>query len=397
MLLKFTVNNFKSLINGAYEPGPVNLVVGANNSGKTNLCQAMRFLSQTAGERKSLFDAWQEVKGMRSAHVKNVYFAHPTIDLGCSCNLSIDGKQIHFDYALSLEIAELSTGSAPGIVKAERLTSSGGKSETDKILLIENSDGKARIFNEEALERGKPVDNCYEDIVTKTNSTMLSLLYDERANAQAIAFRDYLSSWQHYDLDPHRLREDRFEPSATMLAADGGNLSSALFNLKNRDERRYRQLIALAQRLEKRLDALNFTIAGERISMEITDKADHRLGLANASSGTLRYIALCYIFLNRARQNYPSLAIIEEPENGLYVRYLKPLFELLDSTKGDSQYIFTSHAPYFIDLFEDRLENVVLMQDKGTYSALIQIETERARQYLEEMPLGELHFREMLA
>lgn len=63
MLRKFTVNNFKSLINVAYEPGAVNLLIGVNNSGKTNLCQALRFLSRAAQEHGTLFDAWQGVKG----------------------------------------------------------------------------------------------------------------------------------------------------------------------------------------------------------------------------------------------------------------------------------------------------------------------------------------------
>jgi hypothetical protein len=37
------------------------------------------------------------------------------------------------------------------------------------------------------------------------------------------------------------------------------------------------------------------------------------------------------------------------------------------------------------------------MQDQGTYSALVKSDPARVHKYLEEMPLGELHFREMLA
>ena len=47
MLQEFRVDNFKSLINIVFKPHGVNLLVGLNNSGKTNLCQALRFVSRT--------------------------------------------------------------------------------------------------------------------------------------------------------------------------------------------------------------------------------------------------------------------------------------------------------------------------------------------------------------
>jgi predicted ATPase len=130
--------------------------------------------------------------------------------------------------------------------------------------------------------------------------------------------------------------------------------------------------------------------------MELTDEQDNRLGMSVVSGGTLRFMALAYIILNNARQSNPPLTIIEEPENGIYVRYLRSLFDLIDPTGAGGQYIFTSHSPYFIDLFEAHLENITLMEDRGTHSVLLKPDPAKVRKYLEEMPLGELHFHEML-
>ncbi len=103
MLRKFTVNNFKSLINVTYEPGTVNLLVGVNNSGKTNLCQALRFLSQTAQEgEKSILSTLRRITGRKLSLATNVYFDHPTIDLGCTCDLTVNGETLTFYYILSL-------------------------------------------------------------------------------------------------------------------------------------------------------------------------------------------------------------------------------------------------------------------------------------------------------
>jgi predicted ATPase len=391
MLRKFTANNFKSLINVTYEPGAVNLLVGQNNSGKTNLCQALRFLSETSHQGREIWDIWRDAIGIDLLRMRNVYFDHPTIDLGCTCDITGDNSEpLIFYYSLNLDDI------TPTVV-TERLQISGGKFGPGSVTLLENEAGKIRLLNEGRYLKGETPDACYQNTTAKVEATMLSRLHDWQANRWAMAFRDHLSGWQYYDLDPYRLRDDRFDPQAHELNPDGSNLASVLFDLKNRDERHYRLLIELAQKLERRLDALNFTTVGERIEMELTDTQDHRFGLKSASNGTLRFVALCYIILSNARWAHPPLTIIEEPENGLYVRCLKPLLQLIDPSGAGGQYIFTSHSPYFIDEFEDHLDNVTLMQDQGTYSALVKSDPARVHKYLEEMPLGELHFREMLA
>lgn len=392
MLRKFTVNNFKSLINITYEPGTVNLLIGVNNSGKTNLCQALRFLSQTVREQRLLLSIWHDVVGRTpAAWAKNVYFDHPTVDLGCTCDLTVDDETLTFKYSLGLRPA------GPLPVDTERLRAIGGAFGPDGVTLLENEAGKIRLLNEERYLQGNCPDDCYQEVIAEHQvAPMLSQLYDWRANRRAIAFRNYLAAWQYYDLDAHRLRDDRFDPETNVLNSDGSNLASALYRLKSTDERRYRRLLELAQRVESRLDALNFTTVGERIQMELTDRQDHRFRLTNASNGTLRFMALCYIILNNARQNSSPLTIVEEPENGLYVGYLKPLFGLISPAGASGQYIFTSHSPYFIDLFDTHLENITVMEDRKTYSALVKPDPAQVRKYLEEMPLGELHFRRML-
>ena len=39
------------------------------------------------------------------------------------------------------------------------------------------------------------------------------------------------------------------------------------------------------------------------------------------------------------------------------------------------------------DLFDAHLENITLMEDRGTYSALVKPDPAQMRKYLEEMPL----------
>ena len=153
MLRQFTVNNFKSLINVTYEPGAVNLLVGTNNSGKTNLCQALRFLGQAAREQGTLFDAWQDVKGSG----KNVYFDHPTIDLSCTCELAVDDELLKLHYSFSLRAIP----PGPFAIDTEQLQISGGSFGSGGVILLKNENGRGRWLNEDRYLQNEPLDTCY--------------------------------------------------------------------------------------------------------------------------------------------------------------------------------------------------------------------------------------------
>jgi predicted ATPase len=88
--------------------------------------------------------------------------------------------------------------------------------------------------------------------------------------------------------------------------------------------------------------------------------------------------------------------MVEEPENGIYVGHLKPLFEKLEPSGREGQYIFTSHSPYFIDLFDACLEGVWVVRNQGTHSLLTRPDRARLEANLGKFSLGEMHFRGLL-
>ena len=132
----------------------------------------------------------------------------------------------------------------------------------------------------------------------------------------------------------------------------------------------------------------------------LEDKHGHTFGPQSMSDGTLRYLLLCSLFVwldEWARNKLPGpLIIFEEPENGLYVGSLKPLFAKLNFDSASGQCVFTSHSPYFIDLFDAHLEGVHVMKPGMPSPSLTKPDPGKVRQLLGDMPLGELHYREML-
>ena len=236
-------------------------------------------------------------------------------------------------------------------------------------------------------------DLCFEE-------SALSRTRESEIRPRCSLFRRYLMSWAYYNLSSMALRARTALRDEPGLLSDGGNLTRSLFILHNEKPRLERKIIELVKDLEPKLDLLTyFSPDPESVYLFMEDQERHRFSAQSFSDGTLRFMAMTYLILAAAErdENQPApLVIIEEPENGLYVGHLKPLIERIDKEGKGGQFIFTTHSPYFIDLFDGMLEGVHLMRPGTPSSVLTKPGPDRTRKLLEEMPLGELHFREML-
>jgi len=398
MLQRFYVDNFKTLLNIEWRPSAVNLLVGKNNAGKTNLCTALMFLARTSQgpikqAAESVGESWQ---------LHNVYLDKPTVDFECSADIAVDGHSHLFDYKLSLEI-EFPVPSNPyattySLRSEELAVTPPGR---DRVHLILNDRGDVSLLHESRYSGGQEGEATVKTRAPR-DTTMLFRLYDLETNRLANVFKKYLASWSFYNLNPFSIREPAVtKPADWVLGVDGANLASVLFTLKNLSERDYRRIVELTREIEPELDSISFMQAQEKVLMWFSDAQGHGFTPPGISDGTLRFLAIAYVVIatSRAVQHFgaPSpLLVFEEPENGIYVGALKTLFDLIDPTGSSGQYVFTSHSPYLIDLFDGMLEGVHVCLRRDTHTELRQLDKDRIRRLLEEMPLGELHFREML-
>ena len=397
MLREFRVDNFKSLINVVFEPGSVNLLIGRNNSGKTNLCQALRFVSRSSV--LELKEAARVAAGVPFG-LTNFALDKSTIDFTVRAELPRGGERLTFEYELT--VSPSLPGSRELAVRLERevLRVDGGA--FDDAVLLENVSGQGRLLNEKNPGPYAPPTadaSTYVATTAPTDATMLQRLFDVEANPTANYFKRHLTGWEHYDLAPAALKTSLHKPGEVVVHPDGGNLASVLFELKSANERQYRKLMEIFRHVEPTFDVINFLGGRENnVFMFFEDRDGYRLPAKIASSGTLRFLALAYVLLVQPR-TIPSpspLYVIEEPENGLHVGILKTLFEMADPPPAGPQLVFTSHAPYFIDLFDDRLDGIFLFdRDKG-HTSITRPDPARVKARLEDFPLGEQHFRDML-
>jgi predicted ATPase len=400
MLKKISIDNFKSFINFTFEPKPLNLLIGPNNAGKTNLCQAMRFISLT-----SMFPVSDAaIYSSNSLKLSNSYFDKPTVDIKIACDLPYKNKLYSFEYFLSIN-KEPKPVAETGLkyeIASEILKVTGG--HFNSVVLLENKYGASKILNEKAYKTNRTIDEQYVPTHISPDNTLLNKLFEFETSSLANHFKKYLGSWTYYDIETSSLRKSEQQPYQFWLNPDGSNLASVLHNLKTTDEATYRKLLDMVQIIDPKLYVINFFIppGSERIYMSFTGKDGIAFDVTSVSNGTLRYLSLCYVVLSNAifSTKMPSpLILFEEPENGVYVGYYKELFTKFDPDGKSGQYIFTTHSPYFIDLFDKYLEGVFNMSNEdGRHSEIKSLDTQKIEKLLSEpdFPLGELHFRGML-
>jgi len=399
MLKRFRVNNFKSLLNFEFRPTGLNLLIGRNNAGKTNLCCALRFLglSSWTSLESAILSAVGETWNLTNVHVSD----NPEVEFEVDCSLNCEGQPLDFAYHLRLRAQAGSTvGRQPLDVIDETLSVTGG--QFHETLLLENRKGKARMLHEEGFVQKRSDAPYYAETLSPDDATMLSRLYELRDNPRAGLFKRYMRAWLYYSFSPDALRSPDVLRDYPSLSHNGGNLSRAMFTLHNEKPRLERKIIEMLKVLEPNIDLFSYSSPDpEHVYVFLEDHKGHRFSTRSMSDGTLRFLAILYllvVFNERPKESgVLPLVMIEEPENGLYVDHLKQLLEHIDASGTGGQFIFTSHNPYFIDLFDKNLDGVHVIKPGKPSSVLVKPDQSKVRSLLEQMPLGEMHYREILA
>ena len=386
MIKKFRLHNFRTFLNTEIEFQQRHLIIGKNNSGKTNLMTAVRFLGATSATNLSTAAAWVP-GGMYE--MRNWQMQSDTIELGCTCLLEYESQPCEFTYDLSLRIrpAPAPNQGNPGelSVAHEKLTLKAAGFES--AVLLENDGREATTLPEEhALRAARPAQPV--TALAPQDATMFSKLYELPTNRRAIHFRKFLSRWSYYLLNPESMRYGWRAASQTRAALDphGNQLANVVFHLKNFDELRYRKVIDHTRILEPELVAINFVPVPDQAAVPfVVLEGQPRASWVGLSDGTLRGLALAYIIetasMSLDSAGVPAVSLIEELENGIHPGQLRAIFDLLEEQSPSGQFILSSHSPLVIDLFEDHPECVTILKKSQQRTQTVPVpvdEVERA-------------------
>ena len=171
------------------------------------------------------------------------------------------------------------------------------------------------------------------------------------------------------------------------LLEDASNLGLVLNDLEHRGEP-YRELTRHLAQFYRGVDHLSVRILGGTVQLFL-----HEKGLAQPvpatrlSDGTIRYICLLSILCH---PEPPPLVCLEEPELGLHPDVLPPLAELMVDAARRTQLIVTTHSDILVSALTDHAESVLVCERGETGTTLTRHDPERLKKWLEDYTLGEL-------
>lgn len=189
------------------------------------------------------------------------------------------------------------------------------------------------------------------------------------------------------------------------LAHNGANLAGVLDRLRDQHPERFEELNKQLGRWIPEFDRILFDtqFQGQRSITLRTCEGKHAIKANNLSQGTLIALALLTIaYLPEP----PSIVCLEEPDHGLHPRLLRDVRDALyrlaypegsQEKREPVQVIATTHNPYFLDLFREHPDEIVIAEKVGLESKFSRLSD---RQDLEEIlgdaPLSEVWYSGVL-
>ena len=190
------------------------------------------------------------------------------------------------------------------------------------------------------------------------------------AEQEIRAIQQQLSSIRRFMLDPTRLAQP--VPLRQQMEVDrsGTNLAGVLDSLRDEHPERFEALNTELAKMVPEFDRILFETPSDatRAIMLRTRAGGHAIRAADLSHGTILTLAILTIsFLPTP----PAIICLEEPEHGLHPRLLRglsdALFRITEPTSGRrrTQVLVSTHSPYFLDLFRDQPDLVLIASKQG--------------------------------
>ena len=349
MLHTLAVANYRSLRDLVLPLGALNVVTGANGSGKSNLYRGLRLLSETASG--TAIESLAAEGGLES-----VLWAGPE-QFGADVKRGIHPVQggprkqrVHlrfgfagesFSYAIDFGLPTPVSGTMfhkDPEIKREVIWH--GTTWHDRRAVVDRRGGLVRVRAErgewQVVERHLP-----------TFDSMLSRLADPERAPAVLRLREQIRSWRFYDHFRTDLSSAARRPQVgtrtPVLANDGHDLAAA-----------WRTIMEIGDQ-EALQNALTDAFPGATVEVKESDGrfalAFHQHGLlrplsqAELSDGTLRYLLWIAALLT---PRPPSLMVLNEPETSLHPDLLPALGRLMRQCAQSTQLWVTSHAQSLI-------------------------------------------------
>lgn len=390
MLTRLKISGFKNLSDVDVRFGAFTCIAGVNAVGKSNLFDAIKFLSDLAdrplidaamsvrdaeskaADVRSLFRKFKDNKTETTKYEKEIKFQAEMIipkqgfdDFGQQAIATSTFLQ----YSLTLAYRQDEKFSSLGGLEIlhEELIRVKGKKATDELILATSKDWyksvKQGAKNTPYISTGDDAENRYIYLhqdqgkqgggkVRRNAKTLPRTVLSSTNSAEsptALLVRSEMRSWKLLQLEPSQLRQPDNFISPTILGEDGSHLAATLYNLAQKetnqsenghskevnDSRIYGEIATKLSELISDVYSVKVDRDEQRqtLTLQVVDKDGIPYSARALSDGTLRFLALSVIELDPSGQ---GVLCLEEPENGMHPERVPAIVQLLQDIAVDT-------------------------------------------------------------
>jgi predicted ATPase len=353
---KLSIHGFKSIRELKDFPlHPINILIGANGAGKSNLVDFFRMLRAMADGRFQKFVT-------DGGGADGFFFNGPRETKEAGAEMTFGQNQ--FRFTLESNVAN------EMVLTEEGIRYTGGRRPGDWYVW-------EGIVKESRLPKWKNRGSNYGDY----------------PSAEAYVY-DAVLNWMVYHYhDTSRTAPMRRDCSARdfrELAADAGNIAAFLLKMQEQQPARYQRIRETVQLIAPFFD--DFLLEpqakgdNELVRLEWRQKGStFPFQPWQLSDGTLRFICLTTALL---QPTPPSTIVVDEPELGLHPVALEALSALIHETSQRTQLIVSTQSAPLLDHFEP--EHVVVVERVEGASVFRRLERDDLEHWITDYSLGQL-------
>ncbi len=350
MINSLAVSGYRSLRDVTIALGRINIVTGANGSGKTSLYRALKLLADVAqgraiaalaaegGLTSTLWagpEKFSQVMRVGEHPVQGTVRKH-------SVSLKLGFSSDDFGYAIDL-----------GLPTPSRTRFDRDPEIKVEAVWVGETYGRANVV---AARRGPGVRvrssasgawcDSFGDLTAF--DSMMTHCANSADGLELLLLRDRMRAWRFYD----NLRTDVDAPArraqvgtfTPMLAGDGSDIGAAIQTIFEIGDAE-----TLEQTIADAFDGATLSVS-DRFEIQMQQHGLLRpLVASELSDGTLRYVLLAAALLS---PRPPELMILNEPEASLHPDLLDPLARLLTKASQRCQIIVVSHSSRLVTELE---------------------------------------------
>ena len=355
------------------ELGQLNVIIGANGSGKSNFIEAIDLMrsAPSMSERSDTRAAVRDGGGVREWIWKGA-----EDDSGACIDAVLDYPGRETDLRYMMRFAD--AGDFRFEIREERVedaTPSGGRN--DPIFYYRRVDGKS-MLNMNGKQRE------FENGEIEANTSILAQRKDPDHYPELYWLGDAFEKmriyreWSFGRNTIMRIPQMADLPNARLLP-DAGNLGLVLNRLRREPEAKERFLKAL-RKLYDDIHDFDLQVEGGAVQVFIQE-GKNAIPAKRLSDGTLRYLCLLAILCH---PDPGPLICIEEPELGMHPDIVVAIADLLIEASKNAQLVVTTHSDILVSALTERPESIIVAEHDVNGTQLERLEADQVEPWLKK-------------